>query len=76
MSTMDFGPKTQYSIGPAPAQAHCLIQTPIWPKIAYYNNTGTNQTGKTYIPSEVPSPLIGSPTTYRIFIHESLNIPI
>ena len=35
-STMDFGPKTHYSIGPALAPAHYLIETPIRPKIACY----------------------------------------
>ena len=44
--------------------------------LLHKNHTGTNQMGKTYIPSEAPSPLTGRPTAYRIFIHGSLNISI
>ena len=51
MSTRVFGPKTYYSIGPAPARAHCMIQTPIRPKIAYYIKP--HGKGKSYIPSDV-----------------------
>ena len=42
----------------------------------HQNHTRTNQTGKTYISFKVPSSLIGRPTTCRIFIHGSHNIPI
>ena len=41
--------------------------------ILHQNHTGTTQTGKTYIPSEVLSPLLSRPTANKIFIHESLN---
>ena len=39
VSTLAFRPKTHYSIGPASERAHCLIQTPIWPKTASYLKT-------------------------------------
>ena len=39
----------------------------------HQNHTETIQTGKTYIPFEVPSPLVGHPTAYRIFILGYLN---
>ena len=39
VSTMAFGPKAHYSLGPTPARTYCLIQTPIRPKIACYIKT-------------------------------------
>ena len=39
--------------------------------LLHQNHMGTNQTGMSYIPFEVPSPLINHATTYRIFMHGS-----
>ena len=75
VSTMTFGPKTHYSIGPSSARVNYLIQNLIWPKIVCYIKTIREniQTGKTYVSSEVSSPLVGCPNAYRIFIHSFLN---
>ena len=75
VSIMDFGPKNPLSNRPSIRTGPLLDSNPNMAQnsLLPQNHTGAIQMGKTCVPFEVPSPLAGCPTAYRIFIHESLN---